>query len=59
MRAKEAEEHFDRAIHYFRGGFFPAALHEFRMVQQLDPEYPNIAFMLEAARKSSGLLTME
>jgi len=57
MRAKEAEEHFDRAIHYFRGGFFPAALHEFRMVQQLDPEYPNIAFILEAARKKSSEVT--
>lgn len=57
MRAKEAEEHFDRAIHYFRGGFYPAALHEFRMVQQLDPDYPNIPFMLEAARKKADEVT--
>ncbi|HNW34196.1 MAG TPA: hypothetical protein PKM25_04640, partial [Candidatus Ozemobacteraceae bacterium] len=53
MRPREAEEHFDRGIHYFRGGFYPAALHEFRMVQQLDPDYPNIAYIVEAARKKS------
>lgn len=53
MRSREAEEHFDRGIHYFRGGFYPAALHEFRMVQQLDPDYPNIPYILEAARKKS------
>ncbi|OIP27383.1 hypothetical protein AUK22_05650 [bacterium CG2_30_54_10] len=53
MSSREAEEHFDRGIHYFRGGFFPAALAEFRMVQNLDPNFSNIAFILEAALKKA------
>ncbi|HOY68371.1 MAG TPA: tetratricopeptide repeat protein [Candidatus Ozemobacteraceae bacterium] len=57
MRSREAEEHFDRGIHYFRGGFYPAALHEFRTVQRLDPEYPNIGYVLEAARKKNDEVT--
>ncbi|NLI77116.1 MAG: tetratricopeptide repeat protein [Candidatus Riflebacteria bacterium] len=51
MSSREAEEHFDRGLHYFRGGFFPAALQEFGIVKSLDPAYPNIAFIVEAARK--------
>lgn len=38
-------------MEYFRGGFFSAALVEFRQVERLDPRYPNIAYMLEVARK--------
>lgn len=57
MIAKEAEEHFDRAIHYFRGGFYPAALQEFRAVQRIEPNYPNIDYMLEAARKKADEVT--
>ncbi len=53
MTSREAEEHFDRGLHYFRGGFFPSALQEFRIVQSLDPAYPNIGYILEAARKRS------
>jgi len=53
MKSREAEEHFDRGIHYFRGGFFPAALQEFRIVRKLEPDYPNINFILEAAQKKN------
>lgn len=51
MYVKEADDHFDRGLHYFRGGFFPAALQEFHQVQKLAPDYPNIDFILEAARR--------
>lgn len=53
MSSREAEEHFDRGLHYFRGGFYPAALQEFRLVHGLDSHYPNIAFILEAAQKKA------
>ncbi len=50
-KSKEAEEHFDRGINYFRGGFFSSALQEFRNVKKLDGDYPNIDYILEAAIK--------
>lgn len=51
MPKREAEEHFDRAIHFFRGGFFPAALQEFRFVERIDPHYPNISYLISATLK--------
>ena len=51
MTHRQAIDHFERGIEYFRGGFFSAALVEFRQVERLDPRYPNIGYMLEVARK--------
>ncbi len=53
MNRKEAEEHFDRGIHFFRGGFFPSALQEFRAVEKLVPDYPNIQYLIAATQKKS------
>ncbi|MFZ2960816.1 MAG: tetratricopeptide repeat protein [Candidatus Ozemobacteraceae bacterium] len=53
MVTKQVEEHFERGIRYFRGGFFASALQEFRQVERLAPKHPNIAYMLEVARKKS------
>jgi len=57
MSRKEAEEHFDRGIHFFRGGFFPSALQEFRMVEKIDPDYPNIQYLIAATRKKAEEVT--
>lgn len=53
MTTKEAEEHFHRGIHYFRGGFFPAALQEFQAVARIDPQYGNIQHFLTVTRKKT------
>ncbi len=53
MTNKEAEEHFHRGIHYFRGGFFPAALQEFQAVARIDPQYGNIQHFLTVTRKKT------
>lgn len=53
MAIKEAEEHFDRGVHFFRGGFFASALQEFRAVERFDPDFPNIAYFLSATRKKA------
>lgn len=53
MNRKEAEEHFDRGIHFFRGGFFPSALQEFRAVEKLVPDYPNIQYLIAATQRKS------
>ncbi|MBF0498776.1 MAG: tetratricopeptide repeat protein [Candidatus Riflebacteria bacterium] len=53
MVTKQTEEHFERGIRYFRGGFFASALQEFRHVERIDPRYPNIAYMVEVARKKN------
>ncbi|HNV68699.1 MAG TPA: tetratricopeptide repeat protein [Candidatus Ozemobacteraceae bacterium] len=53
MTIKEAEEHFHRGIHYFRGGFFPAALQEFQAVARIDPQFGNIQHFLTVTRKKT------
>lgn len=53
MTTREAEEHFHRGIHYFRGGFFPAALQEFQAVARIDPQYGNIQHFLSVTRKKT------
>ena len=53
IKSKEAEEHFDRGINYFRGGFYSSALQEFRKVKKIDGDYPNIDYILEAALKKN------
>ncbi len=61
IKSKQAEEHFDRGINYFRGEFYSSALQEFRQVKQIEPDYPNIDFIVEAAvkrnREIAGQLT--
>ncbi|EKD82795.1 MAG: hypothetical protein ACD_39C01094G0001, partial [uncultured bacterium] len=55
------EEHFDRGINYFRGEFYSSALQEFNQVKNIEPDYPNIDFIIEAAvkrnREVAGQLT--
>jgi tetratricopeptide (TPR) repeat protein len=53
MVGREAEEHFERGIQFFRGGFFPSALREFLQAEKVDPEYPNIAYLVAATRKKA------
>jgi tetratricopeptide (TPR) repeat protein len=53
MSNREAEDHFDRGIHFFRGGLFPAALFEFRQVEKIDPDYPNISYLVAATQKKA------
>lgn len=54
IRSKEAEEHFDRGINYFRAGFYSSALQEFHQVRKLEADYPNIDFVIEAAIKKNA-----
>lgn len=54
IRSKEAEELFDRGINYFRAGFFSSAIQEFKAVKKLEPGYPNIDYILEAAQKKNN-----
>jgi tetratricopeptide (TPR) repeat protein len=54
IRSKEAEEHFDRGINYFRAGFYSSALYEFHRVKKTEPDYPNIDFVIEAANKKNA-----
>jgi len=54
IKSKEAEEHFDRGINYFRAGFFSACLQEFHTVKKLEASYPNIDFLIEAASKRNA-----
>ncbi|MBU1105918.1 MAG: tetratricopeptide repeat protein [Candidatus Riflebacteria bacterium] len=51
IKSKQAEEHFDRGINYFRGEFYSSALQEFIQVRNIEPAYPNIDFIIEAAIK--------
>ena len=51
IKSKQAEEHFDRGINYFRAEFYSSALQEFNQVKNIDPDYPNIDFIIEAAVK--------
>lgn len=53
IKSKQAEDHFDRGINYFRAGFFSSALKEFKSAQEVDPAYPNIDFILEACIKKN------
>ena len=53
MSVRVAEEHFERGIHYFRGGFFPAALQEFRAVARVDPDYQNIQHFISVTQKKT------
>lgn len=61
IKSKQAEEHFDRGINYFRGEFYSSALQEFNQVKKIEPDYPNIDFIIEAAikrnREVAGQLT--
>lgn len=61
IKSKQAEEHFDRGINYFRAEFYSSALQEFNQVKNIDPDYPNIDFIIEAAvkrnREVAGQLT--
>ncbi|NCB39063.1 MAG: tetratricopeptide repeat protein [Erysipelotrichia bacterium] len=54
IKSKEAEELFDRGINYFRAGFYSSALYEFNKVKKLEPGYPNIDFVIEAALKKNS-----
>lgn len=54
IRSKEAEEHFDRGINYFRAGFYSSALQEFYSVKKVESDYPNIDFVIEAAIKKNA-----
>ena len=53
MKTKESEEIFDRAINYFRAGFYSTALTEFYKVKNIAPDYPNIDYIIEAAVKKN------
>ena len=61
IKSKQAEEHFDRGINYFRGEFYSSALQEFNQVKKIEADYPNIDFIIEAAvkrnREVAGQLT--
>ncbi|GAB4282306.1 MAG: tetratricopeptide repeat protein [Candidatus Rifleibacteriota bacterium] len=54
IKSKETEELFDRGINYFRAGFYSAAIHEFKAVKTIEPDYPNIDYFLEAANKKNN-----
>ncbi len=53
MNSKESEEIFDRGINYFRAGFYSSALNEFYQVKKIEPDYPNIDYIIEAATKKN------